>query len=117
MLILTYLVLAEIFDEKAVLLKVPSDLRVLLADRVLIRKAEIIRVITSLLPPDINLQRTVLLDIELSSVLGDDFGVGGRPWLPLLQVYLPGLLTSFHRHKHTPVLSKNISKRKPERKN
>lgn len=52
----SYLVLAQVFDEKALLLEVPRDLRMLLADRILICQAKVIWVITSLLTPNINLQ-------------------------------------------------------------
>ena len=49
----------------------------LLADRVLVRQTEVVRVFRSLLTPNVDFQRTVLFYVELSAILGDYLGVGG----------------------------------------
>ena len=49
------LVLAEVFNEEALLCKVPCDLNVLLADGILVGQTEIVRIISSLLPANVDL--------------------------------------------------------------
>ena len=68
------LVLAQVLDKESMLLEVPADLRVLLADGVLLCEAEVVRVVDALLPANVDFERTVFLDEELAVVLSHNFG-------------------------------------------
>ena len=50
-----YLVFAEVLDVETVLAVVPVDLRVLLADGVLVGQTEVVRVFVAALSPNVNL--------------------------------------------------------------
>ena len=88
------LVFGKIFDEKAMFLEVPGDLRMLLADGVLVCQTKIVRVLGPLLTPNVDFQRTVLFDVELSAVLSNYLGEGRLSGLLLAQVGMASLVWS-----------------------
>ena len=49
------LILAEVFNEEALFSKVPSYLNVLLADGILVGQTEVVRIVSSLLPANVDL--------------------------------------------------------------
>lgn len=49
------LILAEVFDKEALFSKVPGDLNMLLADGILVSQTEVVRIVSSLLPANVDL--------------------------------------------------------------
>ena len=67
------LVFAQVPDEKALLREVPVDLSMLLANGVLVSKAEVVGIVVALLPPNVHFKRAAFFNVEFPSILGHDF--------------------------------------------
>ena len=74
---------------------VPRDLRMLLADRILVGQTEVVGVTVSLLAAYVHLQGAVFSDVEFTAITSDDLRIGlWAFFLFVLQIHLFGLFTA-----------------------